>query len=156
MPAPTTVAQYLKALPAERRAAIEAVRTVILANLDGGYEEGIQYGAIGYYVPHRRYADGYHCDPTQPLPFAGLAARKNYCTLSIMSVYGDTAERARFEADWKKSGKKLRMGKACIEFKTADDVALDAVGKAVARVPAKKYIAFYESAWKKPARKGKR
>jgi len=159
MPAPTTVAQYLKALPADRRAALEAVRKTILANLDGDYEEGIQYGAIGYYVPHRVFPAGYHCDPKQPLPFAGLAARKNYLTLSIMSVYGSPAERAQFEADWARSGKKLRMGKACIEFRTAEDVALDAVGAAFKRMPARRYVEFYESAImsrsaaKKPASK---
>jgi hypothetical protein len=145
MAAPTTVAQYLASVPAEQRAALEAVRKVILANLDADYEEGIQYGAIGYYVPHRVFPAGYHCDPRQPLPFAGLAARKHYCTLSMMTVYGSAAERARFEADWARSGKKLKMGKACIEFKSADDVALDAVGKAVARGTAKQWVALYES-----------
>lgn len=44
----TTVAQYLKELPAERRAAIEAVRTVIRKNADPLIEEGMQYGMIGY------------------------------------------------------------------------------------------------------------
>ena len=40
----TTVAAYLKQLPAERRAVIEAVRKVILANLDRGIEETMNYG----------------------------------------------------------------------------------------------------------------
>ena len=68
----TTVEAYLAALPEDRRRAIEAVRKVILDNLDEGYEEGIQYGMIGYYVPHRVYPAGYHCDPKQPLAFAAL------------------------------------------------------------------------------------
>jgi hypothetical protein len=38
----------------------------------------MQYGMIGYYVPHRVYPKGYHCDPKQPLPFAALASQKNY------------------------------------------------------------------------------
>ncbi len=33
-------------LPAGRRAAIEAVRQVVLKNLDKDYEEGMQHGAI--------------------------------------------------------------------------------------------------------------
>lgn len=69
----TTVADYLAALPADRRAVLEAVRKVILANIDSHLEEGIQYGMIGYYVPHRIYPAGYHCDPRQPLPYLGLA-----------------------------------------------------------------------------------
>jgi hypothetical protein len=62
------------------RAAIEAVRKVILKNLDKDYEEGMSYGMIGYYVPHRVYPAGYHCDPKLPLPFANLASQKNHAT----------------------------------------------------------------------------
>ena len=41
---PTTPAQYLKSLPADRREAIEAVRKAILDNLDAGFEEGQRNG----------------------------------------------------------------------------------------------------------------
>ena len=58
-----TVKDYLAGLPADRRDAIEAVRTVILKNLDKDFEEGMQYGMIGYYVPHRIFPAGYRCDP---------------------------------------------------------------------------------------------
>src|SRR5258707_3534246 len=84
----TTVEQYLAGLPDDRRSAIEAVRNVILKNLDTDYEEGMQYGMIGYYVPHSVYPAGYHCDPRQPLPFAALASQKNYMSLYLMSLYG--------------------------------------------------------------------
>ena len=47
----STVAQYLAALPADRRAAISAVRKVINENVPKGYEEGMQFGMIGYYIP---------------------------------------------------------------------------------------------------------
>ena len=47
-----TVAAYLKSLPADRRRTIEALRKVIRANIDKAFEEGIQYGMIGYYLPH--------------------------------------------------------------------------------------------------------
>src|SRR4051812_26610102 len=49
--AASTVAQYLATLPADRRAAISAVRKVINENLPDGYEEGMQFGMIGWYVP---------------------------------------------------------------------------------------------------------
>ena len=51
----TTVKDYLAELPDERRAAIEALREVILDNLDHEFEEGMQYGMIGYHVPHSVY-----------------------------------------------------------------------------------------------------
>lgn len=44
----TTVQQYLAELPADRRSVLEGVRAVIRENLDPGFEEGMQYGMIGY------------------------------------------------------------------------------------------------------------
>ncbi len=142
----TTVSQYLAELPADRRKAIEAVRKVILANLDRDYEEGMQYGMIGYYVPHRMYPAGYHCDPKQPLPFAGLASQKNYLSLYLGCVYcGDVTTDKWFQQAWAKTGKKLDMGKSCIRFKKVEDLALDVIGEAVRRSPVKLYIEQYES-----------
>ncbi len=144
----TTVAKYLAELPAERRIAISAVRKVILANLDSGYEEGMQYGMIGYYVPHRVYPSGYHCDPKQPLPFAGLASQKQYMSLYLMSLYNDEDNCKWFHQAWAAAGKKLNMGKCCVRFKKLEDLALDVIGEAIRRVPARKHIEHCESALK--------
>ncbi len=143
-----TVSEYLAGLPDDRREAIQAVRAVILKNLSKGYQEGMQYGMIGYFVPHSVYPPGYHCDPKQPLPFAGLASQKNYISMSLMCVYGDPEHERWFRAAWAKTGKKLDMGKSCVRFKKIDDVPLEVIGEAVRRVPAKKFIAHYESALK--------
>jgi hypothetical protein len=152
----TTVQQYLAGLTDDRRRALESVRQVLLENLDQDYEEGIQYGMIGYYVPHRVYPAGYHCDPKQPLPFAGLASQKNYMSLYMMCVYGDTPQSDWFRKAWAQTGKKLDMGKACIRFKKVEDLALDVIAEAIRRVPAKTYIEHCEAALKgnrKPASK---
>jgi hypothetical protein len=140
-----TVKEYLASLPADRRAAITAVRDVIRKNLDDAYEEGMQYGMIGWYVPHRVYPAGYHANPKQPLPFAALASQKNHMALYLMAVYGDESVASWFRDAWKRAGKKLDMGKACVRFANLDDVALDVIGDAVRRIPAKKYIARYEA-----------
>ena len=134
-----TVKQYLAELPEDRRTAIQAVREVILRNLDKDFEEGIQYGMIGYYVPHRVFPPGYHSDPEQPLPFACLASQKNYMTLHLMSIYGGGAAAKSFREQWARTGKKLDMGKACIRFRKLDDLALDVIGQAIRRVRAKGY-----------------
>lgn len=148
-----TIEEYLRSLPPDRRAAIDAVRDTILRNLDAGYEEGMQYGMIGYYVPHHVYPKGYHCDPKQPLPFAALGSQKNYISLHLMCVYtGDSgqgpgaAHAQWFREAWAQTGKRLDMGKACIRFKKAEDLALNVIGEAVRRVPAAKYIAVMEAA----------
>ena len=140
-----TVAEYLASLPADRREAIAAVRTTILANLDRGFEEGMSYGMIGYHVPHAVFPAGYHCDPKQPLPYAGLASQSGHMSLYLMGVYFDPAD-AKWLADaWKKAGKKLDMGKSCIRFKKLADVPLDVVGAAIRRMPLAKYVGMYEA-----------
>lgn len=141
-----TVAAYLAELPADRRAAVEAVRKVILKNLDKDYEEGMSYGMIGYYVPHRVYPAGYHCDPTKPLPYAGLASQKQYMSVYLMTAYGNGSEERFIRDGFAKAGKKLNMGKCCIRFKKLEDLPLDVIGEAIRRVPAKNYIAFTEKA----------
>lgn len=140
-----TVEEYLASLPEDRRTAISAVRQVILENLPKGYEEGMQYGLIGYFVPHSLYPKGYHCDPKQPLNYAGLGSQKNHMALYLMCAYGDTEIDAWFRDAYAKSGKKLDMGKACVRFKKLDDLPLDVVGKVIAMVPPEKYIARVES-----------
>ena len=143
-----TVNAYLAELPADRREAIEAVRKVILANLDKSYEEGMQYGMIGYYVPHSLYPGGYHCDPKQPLPFAALASQKNYMSVYVGCVYGSPENEKWFRAAWAKTKKKLDMGKSCVRFKKLEDLALDVIGQSIRRMPLKKFIAYYETAIK--------
>jgi hypothetical protein len=101
------------------------------------------YGMMGYCVPHSLFPDGYHCDPKQPLPFAGLAAQKNSNSLYLMPLYGDPVLLQWFVAAWKKTGKKLDMGKSCIRFKKADDLALDVIAAALKKVTLKGYVDAY-------------
>jgi hypothetical protein len=142
----TSVVQYLAELPDDRRHAIAAVRKVILANLDKPFAEGMQYGGIGYFVPHSVYPAGYHCDPKQPLPYVGLCSQKNHMALYAFCLYADADDAEQFQREWKATGKKLDMGKSCIRFKELDDVPLEVIGRMIKRVTAKKFIAHYEAA----------
>ena len=101
----TTVAQYLKELPEDRRKTVEAIRDTILKNLDKGFKEGMQYGGIGYFVPHSIYPGGYHCDPKQPLPFVGIVNQKNHISIYLFCIYMDEDLNKWFQEEWKKSGK---------------------------------------------------
>lgn len=139
-----TVAEYLAELPDDRRQAIAAVREVILKNLPQGYQEVMSYGMIGYVVPHALYPPGYHCKPSLPLPFASLASQKNHMAVYLMSIYGHKPTESWFVKEYKASGKKLDMGKSCVRFKKLDDLPLELIGKAIARVPVEKWIAIYE------------
>ncbi len=145
-----TVAEYLASLPSDRREAVEAVRAVILKNLDKDFAEGMGYGMMGYSVPHSVFPAGYHCDPKQPLPYAGIASQKQGISVYLMGLYigggeaGEETDDSRwFRAAWAKTGKKLDMGKACIRFKRVEDVPLELIGEAIRRVPSKVYIERY-------------
>jgi len=152
----TTVKEYLDGLPADRREVVQSVREVILKNKDKDLEEGMQYGMIGYYVPHSIYPPGYHVDPKLPLGFAHLASQKSHFALYMMALYsgygpdgkGQSDAHAWFVKEWAKTGKKLDMGKSCIRFKKLDDLPLDVIGQAFARISVKKYLAVYEQAMK--------
>ena len=152
-----TVEEYLASLPEDRRIAMMAVRDVVRDSIDHDIEEGMQYGMIGWYVPHRVFPDGYHANPKLPLPYASLASQKNFMTLYLMNVYADGTEgESWFRKEWAKTGKKLDMGKSCIRFRKADDLALDVIAEAIKRVPSGKHVAQYVSTLKsrrKPAKK---
>jgi len=150
------VKEYLDGLPEDRRKALAKVRAAIRKGLPKGYEEGIQYGMIGWSVPHALYPAGYHCDPKQPVPFAGLASQKNHMSVYLMCVYGDEAHRRWFETEWRKTGRKLDMGKSCVRFRKAEDLPLELLTEAVARVPVDKFLAQYEASIPKSARRKKR
>ncbi len=50
---------------------------------------------------------------------------------------------------FRRAGKKFDMGKSCLHFVKADDLALDVVAAEIASVPAEAFITFYEQARKK-------
>jgi hypothetical protein len=137
-----TVAEYLKELPEDRRAAVAAVRKVILKNLPKGYKESMNFGMICYEIPLKRYPDTYN---KQPLCYAALASQKNHMAVYLMGVYGSTKLAAWFRAAFEKAGKKLDMGKSCVRFRKLDDLPLDAIGHVIAQVTPEQYIEVYEA-----------
>lgn len=137
----TTVTNYLAELPADRRAAIVAVRDVINANLPAGYVEGIQFGMPSWYIPLADYPNTYN---GQPLMLAGLASQKQHMAVYLQSVYSSPELAAWFAKAYAASGKKLDMGKSCVRFKTLDGLALDLIGEAIAKSPKSFFIAAYE------------
>ncbi len=141
-----TVAEYLQELPEDRRTAISAVRAVIRKNLPKGLVEVMSYGMIGYVVPHKLYPQGYHCSPEQPLPYANLGSQKNHMALYLMTVYGNPKVEAWLRERFAAAGKKLDMGKSCIRFKKIEDLPLEVIGEAFARVSVADYIMCCEDA----------
>ena len=139
------VEAYLAEQTPERRQTLEAVRRLMRQSLDARIAEGMSYGMIGYFVPHAIFPAGYHCDPKQPLPFAGLAAQKGHFSLYLMGLYLDPELTARFEARWQASGKKLDMGKACVRFKRLEDLASEAIAETLRGMDLDTYLATYQA-----------
>lgn len=145
--AAATVDEYLASLPEDRRTEIERVREVVTSKLPPGYEEGMLYGMIGWYIPKSRFADTYN---DQPLALAGLAAQKNFNALYLMTPYMDEHIERAFRDGFKAAGKKLNMGKSCVRFKSADDLALDVIGNTIGEIGVDSYIEQYKTARTKP------
>ena len=141
----SSVAEYLASLPEERRLALEEIRKTIRANLHRDFEEGMQYGMIGYYLPHAKYPDGYHCDPTQPLPFAAVASQKNHISLYLYCVYASEEDRSTFVEEWTATGQRLDMGSSCVRAKRLDQIPLEVVGRALRRMDSKRFVECYEA-----------
>jgi uncharacterized protein YdhG (YjbR/CyaY superfamily) len=137
----TTVEQYLSELPADRREAIEAVRSVILENLPDGYEEVMNWGMIAYEVPLEVYPDTYN---NQPLAFAALASQKNHMAVYLTGIYISDEAREEFEAAYRATGKRFDAGKSCVRFRKLDDLPLDLIGETVASLPMEQLIARVE------------
>ena len=145
-----SVQHYMNELPEDKKDGIEKLRAVILENLPKGFEEGMSYGMIGYYVPHSIYPSGYHCSPQLPLPFMSVAGQKNSINFYHMGIYANPELYNWFVAEFPKhSSKKLDMGKSCIRFKKATDIPFELLGELVRKVSVSDWIATYESVFKK-------
>ena len=134
--------RYLDALPADRSSMMRALRRAIVESLPRGYVERFGGGMFSYEIPLTRYPRTYN---GRPLMLAALASQKSYVSLYLMAVYGDKATEAWFKDVYAGSGKKLSMGKSCVHFKTAEDLPLEVVRQAIAKVSVAEYIKIYES-----------
>ncbi|WP_136482131.1 DUF1801 domain-containing protein [Cognatitamlana onchidii] len=137
---------YISQLPQERQAPIKKLRAVILKNLPPGFEEGIQYGMIGYYVPHTTYPDGYHCNPKEPLPFMNFASQKNSINLYHSGIYAIPELYDWFVAEYPKHSKlKLDMGKSCVRFKKIETIPYRLIAELCQKITVESWVETYES-----------
>ena len=140
-----TPEEYIKNLPDDRKTAVKKLRKIILKNLPKGFTECMNYGMLGYVIPHSLYPGGYHCDPRQPVPFMNIASQKNFIAVYHMGVYADKKLLDWFTKEYAKQSKtKLDMGKSCIRFKKIDQIPYKLIGELAGKMTPKKWIAVYE------------
>lgn len=145
-----TVKEILANVPQDRLAAFNKLHDVIVKNLPKGFEAAISYGGLGYVIPHTLYPAGYHCKPSEPLPFAGLASQKNSINFYHMGIYSDPKLLEWFVTEYPKHSKqKLDMGKSCIRFKKLDEIPYQLIGELMKKMTAEQWISTYETMLKK-------
>lgn len=141
---------YINQLPEDRKKPIEKLRQAILNNLPQEMEEVINYGMLGYVIPHSIYPDGYHCGPKTPLPFMNLASQKNFIAVYHMGIYAKKDVLDWFTQEYAKRCKyKLDMGKSCIRFKKMEAIPYDLIGELATKLSTKEWITIYENTIKK-------
>lgn len=142
----STVNEYLSELPEERQKAIDKLRKVVKKNLPKGFEETMNYGMIGYVVPHKIFPAGYHCDPRQPLPFMNIASQKNFIAIYHMGLYSIPSLLKWFTDAYAKAGVgKLDMGKSCIRFKKPENIPYELIGELASKLSVSEWVGFYQS-----------
>ena len=142
--------EYINQAPEERKEILQKLQKIINQNLPKGFEEGIQYGMIAYYVPHEIYPNGYHCNPKEPLPFLSFASQKNSVNLYHMGIYSKKDIFDWFVGEYPKHCKrKLDMGKSCIRFKKMEEIPFELISQLCTKLTVNQWIKTYETAIKK-------
>lgn len=153
----TTVEEILVNLSEERIEPFNKLHEIIVKNLPSGFEAGISYGGLGYVIPHSLYPNGYHCKPSEPLPFAGIASQKGSINFYHMGIYADPQLLDWFVSEYPKQSKqKLDMGKSCIRFKKLDAIPYELIGELMKKMTAQDWIDKYESDYNPKTRNKKK
>ncbi len=141
---------YIAQLPEERKLVIAKLRELILSHIPEGFEEQMNYGMIGFVVPHSIYPPGYHCTPELPLPFMNIASQKNFVAFYHMGIYANKELYDWFVAEYPKyCSRKLDMGKSCVRFKKMDDIPYELLAQLIKKMTVSDWISLYEKQFKK-------
>lgn len=115
-----TVAEYIAAVPVERRGIILQLHKFIRKTVPK-LKSHFAYNMLGYgSFPYKNYKK-------EPIswPIIALANQKNYVSLYVCSV-----DAGQYVAEkYKKELGKVSVGKSCIRFKKLDDIHLPALTK---------------------------
>jgi hypothetical protein len=105
--------RFLASLPDERRESIDRVWQVVRESVPAGYTEKITPKYLTYMAGDDWYL--------------ALANQKNYISLHLLPVYLFPELKAKLD----NSGKKLKTGKGCINFKRADELPLETIAEII-------------------------
>ncbi len=105
----------------------------------------MQYEMISYVILLKRYPET--CNK-KPLGYISLASQKNNISLYLSNIYGDPDLAKWFYEEYKKSGKRMDIGKSCVRGRNIEDYPLDLIAEAVGKMSVEEYIKVYEDSRK--------
>jgi hypothetical protein len=123
----------------DRLELVAAVRGVIVANLQPGFEELVHYKNMQTWAvpddlsPHK---DG-------PLPVIALGERKSYVSLYVIALHWVPGLRTWLDAAWRDAGQRLDRGKVAIRLRSLDETPLDVIAECISRVTVDDVVAGY-------------
>lgn len=119
---PTTVKQYLAAVPEERQDAINFMHKFIQEQAPE-LKSHFSYNMLGYgKFPYKNYKK-----EIIDWPIIALANQKNYISIYVCSLVDGQYLAEKFED---RLGK-VSIGKSCIRFKKIEDLNLDALAEVI-------------------------
>ena len=65
----------------------------------------------------------------------------NHMAVYLMAIYLDEADRDKFFKAYEATGKRLDVGKSCVRFRRLDDLPLELIGRAIASMSPKMFVA---------------
>jgi hypothetical protein len=137
---PATVAQYLKECSPDDRVMLNAVRDVILANLDEGFVETMAWGFPSYQVPLQQHAE----PDGAPLVYAAIEAEKRGCKVYLTSLYNNSPAEADFHQRWRSPSRRMvEFRAASVKFREIRDLDLPLIGEVVASMTPDEFVASY-------------
>lgn len=114
--------RFLDGLPPERRGEVERVWGVVRESMPGGYREEVTNKFLTFKAGGESYV--------------ALASQKNYISLYLMPLYLYPETKAKLDA----SGKKVKGGKSCINFRRAEELPLEVIGEIVGATEAADFL----------------
>ena len=75
---------------------------------------------------------------------AALAAQKRHLALYLTTVAFVRGGQEAFKTKYLATGKKLDMGRSCLRFKNATDLATDIIAESISSMPVDEFLQQYE------------
>jgi hypothetical protein len=139
----TTPDAYIAELDPARAEQIRFVRALVNRALPSGYVERMAWGMISWEVPIEVSGPTYN---GQPLSYVALAAQKNYNALYLNCVDATDERGDRLRHSFEQAGKTLDMGKSCVRFRLANDLAGEALAAEIASTTPQAFVDRYRAA----------